>query len=123
MSIDSDQFLEVLFLRIWGKTIKFADFLKVFWCELKIHVLNALNTRYRKGKLTVSLRQSVITYLPKGSKDRNLIENWRPVSLLCSIYKLASDIIANRQKPHLEYFISKNLSGFIKGRPIEEGTR
>ena len=33
-----------------------ADFLKVFWGKLKIHVLNVLNTCYRKGKLTVSLR-------------------------------------------------------------------
>ena len=95
----------------------------MFWGKLKIHVLNALNTCYRKGKLTVSLRQSVITCLPKGGKDRNLIENWRPISLLCSIYKLASAVIANRLKPHLEYIISKSQSGFIKGQRIEEGTR
>ena len=100
-----------------------ADFLKVFWSNLKIHILNALNTCYRKGKLSVSLRQSVITCLPKGSKDRKLIQNWRPISLLCSIYKLASAVIANRLKPHLEYIISKSQSGFIKGRRIEESTR
>ena len=87
-----------------------------------IHVLNALNTCYRKGKLTVSLRQSVITCLPKGSKDRKLIQNWWPISLLCSINKLASAVIANRLKPHVEY-ISKSQSGLIKGRRIEEGTR
>ena len=100
-----------------------ADFLKVFWSKLKIHILNALNTCYRKEKLSVSSRQSVITCLPKGSKDRKLIQNWRPISLLCSIYKLASAVIANRLKPHLEYIISKSQSGFIKGWRIEESTK
>ena len=100
-----------------------ADFLKVFWSKLKVYVLNALNTCYQKGKLSVSLRQSVITCLPKGNKDRKLIQNWRPISLLSAVYKLASTVIANRLKPHLEDIISKSQSGFIKGRRIEEGTR
>ena len=73
--------------------------------------------------MSPSLRRSVITCLPKGNKDRKLIQNWRPISLLCAVYKLASAVIASRLKPHLEYMISKNQSGFIKGRRIEEGTR
>ena len=56
-------------------------------------------------------------------KDRKLLKNWRPISLLCVVYKLATTVIANRLKPHLQCIISKNQSGFIKGRRIEEGIR
>ena len=92
-----------------------AEFLKVFWNKLKYHVRNAINRCHKKGKLSTSLRQSVISCIPKGNKDRKLLKNWRPISLLCVVYKLATTVIANRLKPHLQCIISKNQSGFIKG--------
>ena len=42
-----------------------ADFLKVFWKELQFWIQQALNRNYDKGTLSLSLRQSMITYLPK----------------------------------------------------------
>ena len=62
-----------------------VEFLKVFWLKLKHIVTNALNCCYNKGSLSTSLRQSIITCLPKGTKDRSLLKNWRPISLLCVI--------------------------------------
>ena len=94
-----------------------------FGNKLKYHVRNAINVCHKKGKLSTSLRQLVISCIPKGNKDRKLLKNWRPISLLCVVYKSASTVITNRLKPHLQCIISKNQSGFIKGRRIEEGTR
>ena len=100
-----------------------AEFLKVFWGKLKILVTNAINACYLKGELSVSLRKSIITCLPKENKDRKFIKNWRPISLLCVIYKLASAALAERLKPVLDIMISQSQSGFIKGRRISESTR
>ena len=100
-----------------------VEFLKVFWNKLKYFVKNTINVCHRKGKLSTSLRKSVISCIPKGNKDRKFLKNWRPISLLCVVYKLASTVIANRLKPDLETIISKNQTGFLKGRRIEEGTR
>ena len=100
-----------------------ADFLKVFWRQLKFFVTNAINSCYKKGILSTTLRQSVITCLPKGKKERKLLKNWRPISLLCTTYKLASSVIANRLKPHLDTIISNTQTGFLKGRSISESTR
>ena len=100
-----------------------ADFLKVFWRRLKFFVTNAINSCYKKGILSTTLRQSVITCLPKGKKERKLLKNWRPISLLCTTYKLASSVIANRLKPHLDSIISNTQTGFLKGRSISESTR
>ena len=100
-----------------------ADFLKVFWADLKYFVTRALNTCFNKGKLSYSLRQSLIICLPKGDKDRQLLKNWRPISLLCVTYKLASTVISNRMRPYLDNIISKTQSGFLTGRNIADSTR
>ena len=100
-----------------------ADFLKVFWTELCVWIQQALNTSYDKRKLSISLRQCLIICLPKKDKNREEINNWRPLSMLSSIYKLASAAIANRIKPILNYLIDRSQTGFISGRNIAESTR
>ena len=52
-----------------------------------------------------------------------MFKNWLPISLLCVIYKMASAVIAERMKPYLEKIISRNQTGFLKGRYIGESTR
>ena len=100
-----------------------SEFLKMFWGKLKYYVVHALNRCFEKGKLSVTLRQSVIICLPKGNKDRSLIKNWRPISLLSVVYKLASGVIADRLKESLNKIISNCQSGFMKGRYISDSTR
>lgn len=43
----------------------------------------------------------VITCIPKGNKDKTLLKNWRPISLLNVSYKIASSAIASRIKQNL----------------------
>ena len=50
-----------------------ADFIKVFWNKLKFFITNAINSCYSKGILTLSMRQTIITCIPKGNKNRSLI--------------------------------------------------
>ena len=100
-----------------------AEFYKMFWGKLKYFVLRALNYSFLKGNLPLSLRQTIISCLPKGNKQRDLLKNWRPISLLSVLYKIASSSIAARLKPLLPKLIDKAQTGFIQGRFIGEGTR
>ena len=95
-----------------------SEFLKVFWSKMKYFIKNAINACHKKGKLSTSLRQVIVTCLPKDNKDRKYIKYWRPISLLSVIYKLASTAIPNRLKPYLNNVISKTQTGFINGRHI-----
>ena len=90
---------------------------------MKYCVTNAINKSLDKGILSVSLRQCVITHLPKKGKPRKRIKNWRPLSMLSVIYKLASAATANTIKPHLNEIIDETQSGFVPGRYIGESTR
>ena len=100
-----------------------VEFLKVFWRQLKYHITNALNCGFLKGRLSVTLRQCVITCLPKPNKDRTMLKNWRPISLLSVFYKLASGSISERFKETLNDIISDCQTGFINGRYISDSTR
>ena len=99
------------------------EFLKIFWKYLKFSITNAINHSFDKGNLPLSLRQCIITCLPKKGKLRTNIKNWRPLSMLSVIYKLASAAIANRIKPYLTHIIDNTQSGFVPGRYIGECTR
>ena len=100
-----------------------SEFLKVFWGKIKYFVMEVINCGFHKGSLSTSMRQCIITCLPKPNKDRSFIKNWRPISLLCVVYKLASGVIADRLKPSLNQVISNCQTGFIIGRQISDSTR
>ena len=61
--------------------------------------------------------------LEKSGKDKLLIRNWRPISLLNLDYKIAAKSIATRITKVLSKLIHHNQSGFIKGRYIGESIR
>ena len=100
-----------------------AEFLKVFWKHLGQFVLRSINYGYAIGKLSESQRQGIITYIPKENKPKQFLKNWRPLTLLDTVYKIASGTIANRLKQVLDNIISRDQTGFLKGRFIGENTR
>ena len=100
-----------------------AEFFKFFWIDIGVFVLRSLNMGYRTGNLSVTQKQGIITCLPKPNKNRHFLKNWRPISLLNVVYKLASAVIANRIKVVLNSLIHEDQKGFISGRFISENVK
>ena len=100
-----------------------ADFFKVFWRQIGHFVLRSVNYGYEKGELSITQRQGLITCFPKENKPKQFLKNWRPLTLLDIVYKIASGSIANRIKGVLDGIIEKDQTGFIKGRFIGESTQ
>ena len=100
-----------------------AEFYKAFWGRLGYLVVRAINASYKKGILTPTQRQGIITCIPKGDKPKEYIKNWRPISLLNVLYKIGSGCIANRIKGVLPKLINEDQSGFISGRYIGDNIR
>ena len=67
-----------------------AEFFKFFFKDLKVYIKSAINEGYYTGKFSVTQRQGLITCLPKGDKPRQFLKNWRPITLLNVIFKIAS---------------------------------
>ena len=100
-----------------------AEFNKFFYKDLKVFIRRAINEGDNEGKLSITQRQGLKTCIPKGDKPKEFLKNWRPITLLNVIYKLASGYIAERIKSVLDKHISKDQTGFLSGRYIGENTR
>jgi len=55
----------------------------------------------------------VIKLIPKG-KNNTKIEDWRPISLLSTSYKLISGVVAGRLEKALPHIIGRAQKGFLK---------
>ena len=52
----------------------------------------------KKGEMSLSQKQAIVTLIKKKGKDRSLLENWRPISLLNVDAKIMSKVVAARLK-------------------------
>ena len=73
-----------------------GGFFKCFWRDLKKLVVDSFNYAYEAGNLALSQKLGVIILLPKPNKDKLLLSNWRPISLLNQCYKILSGVLAER---------------------------
>ena len=100
-----------------------SEFFKFFWIDLKFFITNALNFSFENESLSITQRLGIVTSIPKGDKDKTQLKNWRPLTLLNSLYKLVSGCVAERIKPQLEKIIHSDQKGFVSGRFIGEAIR
>ena len=99
------------------------EFYKALWNKLKVLLLSLMNHFFKEKSISPNHLMGIITCIPKGDKIRNKLKNWRPITLLNSIYKFYSGIWANRIKQHLPKLIGENQTGFVQNRFIGENTR
>ena len=83
----------------------------------------AIKYSFENGQLSTSQRLGILTLIPKKDKDRLLLRNWRPVSLLTTDYKLITKILALRLSKALPSIIHQDQTAYIKGRYIGENIR
>ena len=100
-----------------------AEFYKFFWNDIGKFVLDSLNDSFTNGELSITQKQGLITLILKGNKPRELIKNWRTITLLNVDYKLLSGVLALRMKEVLPSVILSEQKGFLKDRYIGENIR
>ena len=77
-------------------------------------LIKSFNYSYEMGELSISQSRGIIKLIPKKDADRNLIKNWRPLTLLNCDYKIATKAIVNRIKTFLPKLVSYDQTGFIR---------
>ena len=97
-----------------------SDFYKFFWPELRAEILSSFprHFAFHTGSLSISQCRGVISLIPKKDKDKSLLENLRPISLLNVDYKTLTKIIEKRIEKVLPKIINPNQRGYLKGRLI-----
>ena len=86
-------------------------------------MLSSVNYSFEIGSLSVSQKLGILTLLPKGTKDKRYMKNWRPITLLNTYYKIVSGCITERIKPKLEKLVHWDQKGYVPNRYIGESIR
>ena len=84
----------------------------IFWVPI---LWMCCNDNLAKGSLSYSQRTGLITLLYKKN-DRLDTKNWRPISLLCTDYKILAKFLTNRLKVVLHSIISESQSCGVPSR-------
>ena len=86
-------------------------------------VQKSVEYSFNNDRLSCSKSLGIINIIPKGEKDKRYLSNWRPITLLDTLYKIISGCVAERIKPVLNSLINPDQKGFVAGRYIGEVVR
>jgi len=95
-------------------------FIKSFWDIVKLDVLRFLSEFHRNGRLAKGINNTFIALIPKVDSPQRL-NDFRPISLVGSMYKILAKVLANRLRYVIDSVVSDTQSAFIKGRQILDG--
>ena len=80
-------------------------------------MLKLFDEFYSSEKFVASLNSTFIGLIPKKAGAVNL-KDFRPISLVGSVYKLLSKVLARRLRGVIGSLISENQNAFVGGRQI-----
>ena len=92
-------------------------FIKIFWHIIKPDVLWYLDEFYVNGTFPRGCNAFFIALIPKVA-DPQLLNDYRPISLIGCIYKIVAKLLSNRLKKVMPLIIDERQSAFIGGRHL-----
>ena len=87
------------------------------WRVVESDVLAVFKEFHHHSKFEKSLNATFITLTPKKNYASN-IRDFKPISLVGSLYKILLKVLANRLKQVLDQLISESQNSFVGGREI-----
>ncbi len=94
-----------------------TKFFQKYVNEVAPTLLLAFKAMLARGLTLEYINKGMITLIPK-SGDHSKLGNWRPITLLGSIYKILAKTLARRIQEFLFLVIKPNQTSFVKGRII-----
>ncbi len=98
-----------------------TEIFQEFVNEISSTLLQAFSAMLRMGETSEWVNKGMITLIPK-SGDHAKIGNWRPITLLGSLYKILAKTMARRLQVFLPNIIRPGQTGFVEGRSILDNT-
>lgn len=99
-----------------------TNFYKCFWPILGTELTHVYNYAFDHGHLPLTQRRGVISLLFKKG-DRTQLQNWRPITLLNTDYKILTKALTNRLKHTLSFLVHTDQTACIPGRTINDNLR
>ena len=90
-------------------------FFQKCWSVVEKDVMDVFDYFHRHSMFERYTNASFLTLIPKKCNAVN-IKDFRPISLVGSVYKLLSKVLANKLRAVLDNLISKTQNSFVRGR-------
>ncbi|WMV51457.1 hypothetical protein MTR67_044842 [Solanum verrucosum] len=87
------------------------------WDVVKVEVIAAIQNFHSQGYFEKSFNATFITLIPKKMGATEL-KDFRPISLITSVYKIISKVLTERLKKVMSKLVDTHQLAFIKGRQI-----
>ena len=95
-------------------------FFQKCWSVVEKDVMDVFDYFHRHSVFEWSMNASFLTLIPKKCNAVN-IKDFRPISLVGSVYKLLSKVLANRLRAVLVNLISESQNSLVGRRQIKIG--
>ncbi|GJT92663.1 RNA-directed DNA polymerase, eukaryota, reverse transcriptase zinc-binding domain protein [Tanacetum coccineum] len=96
------------------------EFYRKYWTTIDDDVFQAVRDFFVNGHFPRGCNSSFIALIPK-IQDAKFVKDFRPISLIGSVYKIIAKILDNRLCLVLPYLISDVQSAFVANRQILDG--
>ena len=98
-----------------------AGFFQRFWLIVGNSVKSEVKQSFCTGKIPEYLNKTLITFIPKCNSPETL-NNYLPISLCNTVYKVITYLIVARLQPALEYLVSPLQTTFMPKRKGVDNT-
>ena len=95
------------------------SFFHACWQVIKSDLMAVFDEFYASGSFERSLNATFLTLIPKKANAVE-VRDFRPISLLGSVYKIVAKVVANRLSVVLGCLVSSPQNAFVKGRQITD---
>ncbi|GKB61025.1 RNA-directed DNA polymerase, eukaryota, reverse transcriptase zinc-binding domain protein [Tanacetum coccineum] len=95
-------------------------FYRRFWSVIEKDVVAAVKYFFQFGSIPKGCNSSFIALIPKVP-DAKMVKDFKPISLIGSLYKIIAKILANRLVMVLGDLVNKVQSAFVADRQILDG--
>lgn len=96
-----------------------VEFYQSFWEIIKLDLMRLIQEFFNGTCNLKCLNKAAITLVPKKEGPETLTD-YRPISVVNTIIKIISKIMATRLQPVMDRLVSPRQTAFIKGRSIME---
>ena len=96
------------------------NFIKSAWEVIKHDIYDIVENFWATSKLPKGCNTTLIALIPKVDSPSGF-KDFRPISMVGSIYKIVSKILARRLQCVMDFLVGPLQTSFIKGRQILDG--
>ena len=94
-----------------------VEFYTLFWAEIGTFLVEMYNECFENNMLPTSMRKSLVTLIHK-KEDKTKIDNYRPISIINTDYRIFAFILANRLQNVINDIVGPDQVAYIKNRFI-----